>query len=53
MDYKTKCAMEEMKRLLFEIFAAGFQCGMSEKPLAESYEEYWNFLMKMIENKIP
>lgn len=44
---------QEMKRLVFEIFAAGFQYGMSEKPLADSYEEYWNFLIKMIENKAP
>lgn len=43
--------MQEVKAALFEIFAAGFQYGMSEKPLAESYEEYWDFLIKMMEGK--
>ena len=40
---------EELKRLLFEVYSAGFEAGYSqETDIATAYNRYWNKLLKDI-----
>lgn len=41
----TDFTLEEIKELIFEIFSSGYEAGMLNKDIVETYNNYFNNLM--------
>lgn len=38
----------QLKRLMFEVYAAGFEAAIKQQPLADAYDKFWSWLTRNI-----
>lgn len=50
MNIMTNDILNGLKELLFEIYSAGFEAGMSNKDIVNSYNDFYRDILRRISN---